>query len=73
MSQLRLIHEAIKSLHDERLKERRKTRGPLRIPSRLRPVHEFVKYFHDVVHPEIRREEIMERNAHKIKPHQEAL
>jgi hypothetical protein len=51
MSRIRLIHEAIKSIHDEEQKKRRKARKPLRIPSRLRAAHEFVEYAHD--HPEI--------------------
>jgi hypothetical protein len=63
MSQLRLIHEAVRSIHDDEQKKRRKTRGPLKIPSELMAVHEFVKYFNDVVHPEIQREEVMKKRT----------
>jgi hypothetical protein len=47
MSRIRLVHELIRSIHDEDLKKRRKARKPLRLTGRLRAMHELVEYIHD--------------------------
>jgi hypothetical protein len=47
MSRIRLVHELVKSIHDDEQKKRRKARRSLRLTGRLKAMHEFVEYIHN--------------------------